>query len=95
MASQSPHSCAANRSTHVLRAGRENFLAAEADAALFKMVATVSDARGISALLACAGHKSNFVRQKTAAHLDSALEAAGTRSGLLPCDCGVWTTVDP
>jgi hypothetical protein len=65
----------------LLYAGRENFLAAEADVAICRMVANLSETRVLSALLACATHKSGYVRQKVAAHLDGAVEMAGSRYG--------------
>ena len=50
-------------------AGRDTFLAAEADKTLAAMVEGVSEGRAAAALLACAGHKSGHVRAKMVTHL--------------------------
>ncbi len=58
----------------VSNAGRENWLAAEADRVLAEMCRTCGEQRVIAALCACAGHKSMHVRAKVASHLDGLLE---------------------
>ncbi|WIA17459.1 hypothetical protein OEZ85_014304 [Tetradesmus obliquus] len=61
-------------------AGRDNFLAAEADKALSAILAAASEARALSALLASGvSHKSPHVRCRAAAHLD---EVAAAGQGL-------------
>lgn len=63
-----------------LPAGRDNFLAAEADKALSAILAAASEARALSALLASGvSHKSPHVRCRAAAHLD---EVAAAGQGL-------------
>eukprot|EP00195_Chlamydomonas_chlamydogama_P001663 CAMPEP_0202916712 /NCGR_PEP_ID=MMETSP1392-20130828/69262_1 /ASSEMBLY_ACC=CAM_ASM_000868 /TAXON_ID=225041 /ORGANISM="Chlamydomonas chlamydogama, Strain SAG 11-48b" /LENGTH=1484 /DNA_ID=CAMNT_0049609237 /DNA_START=160 /DNA_END=4614 /DNA_ORIENTATION=+ len=61
----------------ISNAGRENFLAIEADRALADMVRNCSEARTVSALAACANHKSTHVRTRVASHLDSLVEGGG------------------
>jgi hypothetical protein len=61
-------------------AGRDNFLAAEADKALSAILSAASEARALSALLASGtSHKSPHVRCRAAAHLD---EVAAGGQGL-------------
>ena len=64
-------------------AGRENFLTAEADRTLAEMCRNASETRAIGALMACAGHKSGFVRSRVASHIDSVVEGPGARAALL------------
>ncbi|GLC41052.1 hypothetical protein PLESTB_000948600 [Pleodorina starrii] len=67
----------------VSNAGRDNFLAAEADRALGEMYRCCSESRCVMALLGCAGHKNPYVRGKVAFHLDNHMEAcAGLGGGL-------------
>lgn len=61
----------------VSNAGRETFLAAEADRALTEMGRNVSEARAISALIVASGHKSAAARLKVASHLDEVVENVG------------------
>ncbi|KAG2502218.1 hypothetical protein HYH03_000704 [Edaphochlamys debaryana] len=68
----------------VSNAGRDNFLAAEADRVLGEMCRCCGEARTITSLLACAAHKNPYVRGKVAFHLDNHLEAcAGGGAGRL------------
>ncbi|GIL85496.1 hypothetical protein Vretifemale_14008 [Volvox reticuliferus] len=75
----------------VSNAGRDNFLAAEADRALAEMYRCCGESRSVLALLGCAGHKSPYVRGKVAFHLDSHLEACagagGGRQALVNAPC--------
>ncbi len=66
----------------VSNAGRDNFLAAEADRVLADMCRVCGEARVLAALLGCAGHKNPYVRGKVAFHVDNHLEAlAGGGAG--------------
>lgn len=60
-------SSAAARPLPLPAAGRENFLAAEADRALTEMCQRCTDVRAIAALCANANHKSTHVRAKVRA----------------------------
>lgn len=60
-------------------AGRDNFLAVEADAALAALVAQAGEARAAAALLAALSSKSPNVRAKAAMHLDACLAQHGAR----------------
>jgi hypothetical protein len=53
-----------------LPAGRDNFLAAEADRALTILCSHASEARCVVALVNNANHKSPHARARVAAHLD-------------------------
>jgi hypothetical protein len=65
-------------------AGRDNFLAAEADRALSAILSAVSEARALSALLAAGtSHKSPHVRCRAAAHLDEVAAGGQGLEGLL------------
>lgn len=55
------------------------FLSAEADIALGAMIANVSDARALAALLAIAGHKTPGVRARVAAHVEACVRKMGPR----------------
>ncbi|GFR42338.1 hypothetical protein Agub_g3246 [Astrephomene gubernaculifera] len=65
----------------VSNAGRDNFLAAEADRVLAEMYRCCSESRSTTALLSCAGHKNPYVRGKVAFHLDNHLEACAGGGG--------------
>ncbi|GLI71807.1 hypothetical protein VaNZ11_017199 [Volvox africanus] len=65
----------------VSNAGRDNFLAAEADRALAEMYRCCGESRAVLALLGCAGHRNPYVRGKVAFHLDSHLEACAGGGG--------------
>ncbi|KAF5833408.1 hypothetical protein DUNSADRAFT_10277, partial [Dunaliella salina] len=72
----------------ISNAGRENFLAAEADRALAEMCRQVSEHRAMAALCACANHKSMHVRAKVSSHLDGMMEQPNVRTMLAsnqPC----------
>lgn len=58
-------------------AGRDNFLAVEADHALAAVVGGASEAKAVSALLASLASKSPDVRAKAALHLDACLQQRG------------------
>ncbi|PRW60199.1 FAM179B isoform X2 [Chlorella sorokiniana] len=60
-------------------AGRDNFLAVEADRALAALVAHGGEARVAAALLAALSSKSPDVRAKAAMHLDACVQQHGTR----------------
>lgn len=61
-------------------AGRDNFLAVEADRAVAAVVEHAGEARVAATLLSClAGTKSPDVRAKAAMHLDSCLQQHGAR----------------
>uniref|UniRef100_A0A7S3QX62 TOG domain-containing protein n=1 Tax=Dunaliella tertiolecta TaxID=3047 RepID=A0A7S3QX62_DUNTE len=66
----------------ISNAGRENFLAAEADRALAEMCRRVSEHRAMAALCACANHKSMHVRAKVSSHLDGMMEQPNVRTML-------------
>lgn len=73
-------------------AGRDNFLAVEADQALAAVVAGCGDARAAAALLgALAASKSPDVRAKAAMHLDACLQQHGPRlvRRLVPVVCAL------
>ncbi|EFJ52893.1 hypothetical protein VOLCADRAFT_86333 [Volvox carteri f. nagariensis] len=65
----------------VSNAGRDNFLAAEADRTLGEMSRCCGESRCVTALLSCAGHKNPYVRGKVAFHLDNLLEACAGGGG--------------
>jgi hypothetical protein len=74
------HTCLFSCCLQVSVAGRENFLALEADRALVAVVAHAGEARATSALLNClAGQRSPDVRAKAAMHLDACLQQHGAR----------------
>lgn len=60
-------------------AGRDNFLAVEADRALAALVAHGGEARVAAALLAALSSKSPDVRAKAGMHLDACVQQHGTR----------------
>lgn len=61
-------------------AGRDTFLAQEADAVITNMLTNCSSARCVNALVAQKSHKSPHVRMKVIAHLQSAVELHGASS---------------
>eukprot|EP00891_Asterochloris_glomerata_P001321 jgi/Astpho2/1321/e_gw1.00024.62.1_t len=62
----------AKKAGEVSNAGRDTFLAADADRTLAVLVECCSEGRVAAALLGCVAHKSPQTRAKVAAHLDSA-----------------------
>eukprot|EP00798_Chlamydomonas_sp_ICE-L_P017057 gene17057-23352_t len=62
----------------VSTAGRENFLASQADKALSDMCNCATDTRAILALICSANHKSPNVRGRVASHLDGIMEGGGS-----------------
>jgi hypothetical protein len=74
-------------------AGRDNFLAQEADRALSGVCAAASEARALSALIAAgAKHKSPHVRCRAAAHLDELAAGGAGLEALLRS--GNWPMLD-
>jgi len=67
------------RAGEVSVAGRENFLASEADAALSQIIVRASETRSASLLLQQTGHKNPNTRTKIASKLDELLNTHGTR----------------
>lgn len=66
-------------------AGRDNFLAVEADRALAAVVTCGRDAHVAAVLLGCLAAKSPDMRAKAAMHLDSCVQQHGARlAALLP-----------
>ena len=61
----------AKKAGEVSNAGRDTFLAADADRTLAVLVECCSEGRVAAALLGCVAHKSPQTRAKVAAHLDS------------------------
>ena len=61
----------AKKAGEVSNAGRDTFLAADADRTLAVLVDCCSEGRVAAALLGCVAHKSPQTRAKVAAHLDS------------------------
>ena len=61
-------------------AGRDTFLAQEADAVITSMLTNCSSARCVNALVAQKSHKSPHVRMKVIAHLQSTVELHGASS---------------
>ena len=74
----------AKKAGEVSNAGRDTFLAQEADRALAEMGRSVSENRAIAALLGCTSHKSATVRQKVASHLDGMMESIGPQLAASP-----------
>eukprot|EP00775_Hariotina_reticulata_P004304 gene4304-4556_t len=73
-------------------AGRDNFLAAEADKALSALCSAVGEGRATSALIAAGiGHKSPHVRCRAAAHLDEIAAGGAGLEGLVRSN---WTILD-
>lgn len=72
-------SCFAAAFQQASLAGRDNFLAMEADRALAALVAHGGEARVAAALLAALSSKSPDVRAKAAMHLDACLQQHGAR----------------
>jgi len=68
----------AKRAGDVSQAGRETFLAQEAGRALQEMLTNCSESRTSTALAACSGHSSKYVRAKVAAAIDSLLRNSKT-----------------
>ncbi|KAK9862500.1 hypothetical protein WJX84_010810 [Apatococcus fuscideae] len=64
----------AKKAGEVSVAGRENFLATEAEAALATMVENLSETRVATALLGSIGAKSPHVRAKLASHMDAIVQ---------------------
>ncbi|GMH44231.1 hypothetical protein BSKO_12165 [Bryopsis sp. KO-2023] len=67
------------KSAEVSNAGRDSFLASEADKALNLMVQHVSELKAISTLVSLANHKSPHFRARVAANLDDCLETVSSR----------------
>ena len=64
----------AKKAGEVSNAGRDTFLAAEADKTLAMIVEYGSEAKVAAAFIGCASHKSPTVRTKIAAQLDLLLQ---------------------
>ena len=74
----------AKKAGEVSNAGRDTFLAQQADRALAEMGRSVSENRAIAALLSCTSHKSATVRLKVASHIDGMMESVGPQLASSP-----------